>query len=383
MNRRQTLVSASALIGIGLSFLFIRNLTVTSYDPLGYSSHLPEKTSASSVTALDKKSDTRPTEENGNLLCAPGSTIYLTQAQQEYKLGERGPDSPDVQAAHRDGAKAKVTLRVVDSRGNSVPDVDVKVTFFYRGLCLVSGKTDEKGFFTAEHMSGADVHFHASKDGYYRTYRNYWFYREGRPCAKDDTWIPWNPTLEVVLKEKRNPTDLVFVPDIKILLPKGVRVGFDCTAQSLVAPYGTGTVSDFFLMYTSNGRERSNLEKNLVLSFNEGGGVIVLRKDAYSQFVSLHEAPEMGYLSEISLSFKRTPAVIEKDTSISEDSYLIMRSRYETCADGKKILSSLYSKFYTFVFDESSDGKTGYMLFQYYYNPVNNNRNLEGTGIYP
>lgn len=110
---------------------------------------------------------------------------------------------------------------------------------------------------------------------------------------------------------------------------------------------------------------------------------MILRKDTYSQFVSLHEAPETGYLREISLSFKRTPTAIEEDTSVSEDAYLVMRSRYETRAGGKDVLSSLYSKFYTFIFEESDDGKTGYMLFQYYYNPVNNDRNLEGKDIYP
>lgn len=382
MNKRQAIVTALVLIAMGLSFLFIRARIVRSSSPPEVG-RLPEKTSGAPVMTSSKQMNASPSEENPYPFCAPGSVVYLTQEQQEYKLGDRGHNTPDVKEAKKNGADAKVTLRVVDSRGNPVPDADVKVAFFHRGSYPVSGKTDENGFFTVEHKSGADVHFHASKDGYYRTYRNYWFYREGKPCAENGRWIPWNPTLEVVLKERRNPTRLVSVPNIKILLPKKIRVGFDCKEQALVAPHGTGSVSDFFLTYTSNGRERSNLEKKLILSFDEGCGAILLRKDTYSQFVSMHEAPEAGYLREISLSFKRTPNAIEKDTSVSENSYLIMRSRYETRADGKEILSSLYSKFYRFVFDESSDGETGYMLLQYYYNPVNNDRNLEGTDIYP
>ncbi len=382
MNKRKVIVAAFVLIVIGLSLLFIHSQTVKPSAPPQDVGRLPEKASAAPAIALDMKTNTRPSKNNINPFCAPGSTVYLTQAQQEYKLGERGPNTLDVKDAKKNGAVAKITLRVVDSRGNPVPDADVKVAFFHRGSYPINGKTDENGFYTAEHVSGADVHFHASKDGYYRTYRNYWFYREGKPCAKDGRWMPWNPTLEVVLKEKRNPTDLVSVPSIKILLPKGIRVGFDCKEQALVAPHGTGTASDFFLTYTSNGQERSNLKKNLVLSFNEGCGFKILRKDLYSQFVSLHEAPETGYLREISLSFKRTPTVIEEDTSISDDFYIIMKSRCEIDEDGK-ILSSLYSKFYKFVFDESSDAETGYMLFQYYYNPVNNDRNLEGKDIYP
>jgi len=379
MNKRFVIVAVFVLAGTAF---FVRNRVVKHSIHPEHAGRLLEKVSTVLDTTSDRKADTSPSKENVNPLCAPGSTVYLTQAQQEYKLGERGHNTPDVKDAKKNGATARITLRVVDSRGIPVSDANVEVAFFHRGSYPIRGKTDGKGFFTAEHMSESDVHFLASKEGYYRTYRNYWFYREGKPCAENGRWVPWNPTLEVVLKEKRKPTGLISVPNIKVLLPKGIRVGFDCKAKALVAPHGTGSVSDFFLTYTSNGRERSNLEKNLVLSFNEGCGAILLRKDTYSQFVSLHEAPETGYLREISLSFKRTPTVIEEDTRVSEDSYLIMRSRYETRAGGE-VLSSLYSKFYTFVFDESSDGKTGYMLFQYYYNPVNNDRNLEGTGVYP
>jgi hypothetical protein len=378
---KQRIMGIPILLLAGASLLFIHSRVAQPSIPSKQVNRLREDVPASLAVASEQRTYTRQSEAPLPF-CAPDSFVYLTQAQQEYRLGERGPDSPDVKAAKRNGAEAKISLRVVDSRGIPVSGADILVAFVHRGQHPVRGKSDAIGFFTASHLSESDAHFHVSKEGYYKTFRNYWFYREGKPCAKDGRWIPWNPTLEAVLKEKRKPTDLVSVPSIKILLPKGIRVGFDCKEQALVAPYGTGAVSDFFLTYTSNGRERSNLGKNLVLSFNEGCGAIVLRKDVYSRFVSLHEAPETGYLREISLSFKRTPTTIEKNTRIADDSYLVIRSRYETSADGKT-LSSLYSKFYKFVFDESADGKTGYMLFQYYYNPVNNDRNLEGTDIYP
>ena len=52
--------------------------------------------------------------------CAPESTVYLTQSQQEYKLGERKPNPPDVKQARREGADAKISLRVVDSEAIGV-----------------------------------------------------------------------------------------------------------------------------------------------------------------------------------------------------------------------------------------------------------------------
>ena len=383
MNKRTIIITVFALVIFGVGLVFTRSRVEK---PPALSSEVrraSEQTSAvPAVVTMGGKKETRPREGGAHPFCAPGSTLYLTQAQQEYKLGERGPNTPAVKDAKRNGALAKVTLRVVDSRGNPVPDADVKVAFFHRGPYSVDGKTDKNGFFTAKHMSESDVHFHASKEGYYRTYRNYWFYREGKPCAENGRWVPWNPTLEVVMKEKRNPIDLISVQNIKVLLPKGIRVGFDCKKRALVDPHGSGTVADFFLTYTSKGNDRSNLKKDLVLSFDEGCGAIILQKDLYSQFVSLHEAPASGYTREFSFSFRRTPTVIEVDTSLSADNYIIMKSRCVTDESGK-ILESLYSKFYRFVFDESRDGETGYMLLQYRYNPTNNDRNLEGKEIYP
>ena len=206
MNKRFVIVAVFVLAWI--AFLVVRSRVVKPSALQEHADRLPEKAHNAPVTVSSKKADTSQSKENVNPLCAPGSTVYLTQAQQEYKLGERGHNTPDVKDAKKNGATARITLRVVDSRGIPVPDADVEVAFFHRGPHPVKGETDGNGFFTAEHMSESDVRFYASKEGYYSTQRNYWFYREGKPCAENGRWIPWNPTLEVVLKEKKNPISL-------------------------------------------------------------------------------------------------------------------------------------------------------------------------------
>jgi hypothetical protein len=43
------------------------------------------------------------------------------------------------------------------------------------------------------------------KPGFYKSNVTYWFFKNYFDCVKDGRWIPWNPTVEVVLKEIRNP----------------------------------------------------------------------------------------------------------------------------------------------------------------------------------
>lgn len=101
MNKRQAIVAAFVLIVIGLSFLFIHGRTVEPSDLPKNVGRLSEKISAEPVVDPDKKTNTPPCGENVNPLCAPGSTVYLTQAQQEYKLGEWGHNTPDVKDAKK------------------------------------------------------------------------------------------------------------------------------------------------------------------------------------------------------------------------------------------------------------------------------------------
>ncbi|HRT22315.1 MAG TPA: Ig-like domain-containing protein [Candidatus Hydrogenedentes bacterium] len=332
MSKRTIIITAFALVLLGMGLIFTRSRVEK---PPALSSEVrraPEQTSAApAVVTTGGEKETRSREGNAHPFCAPGSTVYLTQAQQEYKLGERGPDSPDVQAAQRNGAKAKVTLRVVDSRGNPVPDADVKVAFFHRGPYSVDGKTDENGFFTAKHMSESDVHFHASKEGYYRTYRNYWFYREGKPCAKDGRWIPWNPTLEVVMKEKRNPI-MMKERSIALKMPESSgRFGFDFMEGDWVKPHGNGVVADVWIESVSNPKttdREATWEHRLTFDFqNEDDGLAVYVEDSFSQMRTPYEAPDKGYAQR--MSFVRTGKgdTVQLDNRLKDNEGVIFRVR--------------------------------------------------------
>jgi hypothetical protein len=316
--------------------------------------------------------------------CAP---IYLTQEQQDARQHKWGAKNlPEVDKAIQHGAEAKVTLRVVDSQGMPVPEANIQIAFFpkdsYDAAKITKGLTDKDGFFVASGKTVDDISFTAMKTNYYVTSRKFHFYWRGTECAKDGHWIPWNPTLEVVLKEKRKPIPLIFTWETKVVIPKNEQVGYDCLEKSLVAPYGTGKNTDFMLIYSSNNKPRLNLENELTIMFPDDCGFIKLPKDTFSQFPSLHEAPQDGYSKEWTFRFARTPTAILKDEGLQDTEYFIMRSRVRKDEQGNRS-SAMYGKFYRFAFDESDDGKTGYLLLQYAINPTLNDRNLEMEGHYP
>ncbi|MDD4018217.1 MAG: Ig-like domain-containing protein [Kiritimatiellae bacterium] len=375
MNKRLVIVAVFVLAGI--AFLFVRNQAAKPFAALEQADHLTEKASAVPAIALDKKTDTSPNGGKVNPLCAPGSTVYLTQTQQEYKLGERGHNTPDVKDAKKNGANAKVTLRVVDSRGNPVPDADVEVAFFHRGSFPISGKTDEDGFFAAEHMSGADVHFYTSKKGYYNTQRNYWFYREGKPCAENGRWVPWNPTLEVVLKEKRNPIPLP-VQRVTCFFPINTPVGFDCEKAQLVAPYGIGVCSDLIATVTGYYVAPTNYSFHMELTSNIGG-YVRYKMDSYSQMWSVYEAPafeEFHQTLNVSVTYKYDR--LSEDTRFKDDDYLVFCSRVLK-GEGGEIKNINYGKIRNGLkFNiESTKTNMAAMSLSYQFNTTPNDRNLE------
>lgn len=357
-------------------------LSMRPKSPQRSDSQMRGQTNNQPISAAAKVSDLKQVEATTN-----SAPVYLTQEQQDSRKHKWGkPNLPEVDEACLHGAEAKVTLRVIDSKGVPVPEAEVKVAFSPRDPNEagknITGLTDKDGLFVASGKTTYDVSYSASKTNYYLTVRKFPFYWQGTACAKDGRWQPWNPTLEVVLKEKRKPIPMLFTWETKVLVPKEKSVGFDCKTRSLVAPHGAGEVADFMLIYSSNGKDRLNLEKRITVKFPDACGFIKLPKDTFSQFPSLHEAPEDGYTQELTFEFSRTPTAILKDEGLQGTEYYIMRSRAKKDDDGKMV-SAMYGKFYRFAFDESDDGKTGYLLLKFYVNPTPNDRNLEAEGQYP
>jgi hypothetical protein len=109
-----------------------------------------------------------------------------------------------------------MAFHVTDSEGRNVPDASFRATFAVtdKNITVREGKTDTNGIFVAEGKTAYQVDYVVTKDGYYETRATYKF-----KSFEDDKWHPWNPTIEVTLKEKRNPVPM-YARYAEILFPK-------------------------------------------------------------------------------------------------------------------------------------------------------------------
>ena len=293
--------------------------------------------------------------------------------------------TPEEQHANDHGAEAKITLRVLDSRGNPVEGATVIGGLYPKSESMaeiVNGVTDGSGLFSIAGKTRSFIDYVIQKEGYYPLEEGkYWVFRNisGELCFKDGRWVPWNPTIEVTLKEKRNPIAM-YSKRIDCRIPRDEEIGFDCEIGDWVAPHGKGKYPDFMMEYTSRNDEWSDLDIQFSITAKENEGFIQVPLDSFSYFKSIYEAPLAGYERNLNLSMKRENHKTLADIRVPENQYLVFRTRVEMDGNGEMV-KSRYGKIYEFIYDRSTTKRgMGYVRFTYYFNPNENDRNLEFGG---
>jgi len=347
------------------------------------------------------------------LLCAMlSATGCLAQEPESY--------TKDYKHALRYGAKAKMTLRIVDEAGMPVSNAVPSVVFLLPKAVsntVVRGLSNEEGLFVAEGVSTKSIGGYVSKDGYYST--NFKCPR-GNPAdpydnaskVKDGRWLPWNPTIPVVLREIRNPIPMYATGvDFAKAFPCDKDIGFDCEKRDWVDPHGTGEVADFIVRMVAmelpeqvikevaditaaqeaakdrNAAARFGMDlrridrayyKLVISSVDNDGGFIRKQKVKDSEFVSVYEAPEYGYTPSFETSMEKPPYYEPPNPNdLTGGEYLIFKSRIQRDSKGK-IVSANYGKIYgplEHLFSRKDN--LGALKFHYYFNPTPNDRNLE------
>ena len=312
-----------------------------------------------------------------------------TVVEIEHGLPEQLIDTSEMRRGVNRGLPGAITLRVVDSDGHPVQGAELFGGFwnYDRNDPPATGLTDENGEIHFERNCAGDFNFSVTKEGFYKTRLRYWFFKNGYNCVKDGRWIPWNPTVEITLKEKLEPIPL-YTKTVEKVFPKEETVSFDCLRGDFIVPWGKGEHPDFSLKYESvrplvragmKYPDFSCFTNNLVLSGAEGGGFIMKQKDSFSQFVADYEAPEDGYVSVLDYETKRTTDKIFVDKKLGGGEYLFFKSRVSQTTGGKE--TAYYGKIYQFVFGESlKETNNATLKISYYLNPTPNDRNLEFDG---
>jgi hypothetical protein len=280
-----------------------------------------------------------------------------------------------------------MTLHVTDSMGRNVPDAVVEVLFrIFEKPALKTGKTDENGIVSMEGRMDGEALYSVKKEGYYDTRATYWFRLDLGNDVVNGKWTPWNPTIDVTLKEKRYPIPM-YAQSIEIILPKtNETFGFDFQIGDFVAPHGRGEVVDFLFTHeikmSSEGNQEC-IERMTIEGMNTNDGVVLLKSDSQnkhpplSRFPSIYEAPKDGYEQRLDMFTRWLQEKQIENTRIMDDEYLVFRSRTTTDNNGQ-IISAHYGKMYYVSFGRTRknlDG--GFVKMQYYFNPTSNDRNLE------
>ncbi|MCL1920773.1 MAG: carboxypeptidase-like regulatory domain-containing protein [Kiritimatiellaeota bacterium] len=331
------------------------------------------------VTGEDDLSQYRDPYNTGGVVPTGTPPLFLTWEQQLNPV--RGParnDTPEERMGKHRGAKAKFKILAVDSERTPVPGVNVEARFITRydiPVDVQKKESDENGFCAFEGLSTSVVTLKASKEGYYTTEHEHYLFVHNAPwnCVKNGRWQPWDATLELVLKEKRNPAAL-YVKHLEIHLPqKGASYGFDCTVGDLVEPDGKGKAADLIFTYNAEERTAQGFNRELRIETVNGGGFIRGTRDMWSELKGPYIALESGYVPEIVLRARSIPDVISEDSCLKKSEYLV----FETYSRGEqpcvgKICGALFTNK---SFKHPEGGSTSYFL--YFFNPVPGDRRIE------
>lgn len=273
--------------------------------------------------------------------------------------------------------KAQVTAKITDEKGTPLMGAKVHISFMIDkksewGLDTIrkDGIADENGLFTTEEEGGPLVTVSARKDGFYSGTSGYDFAQR----SSDNRWQPWNPTVTIVLKKKRNPaamyaqyTGIMKIPALK------TPMGYDLEKGDWVIPHGHGTTSDFVFTFQTDYRSYHDYDCSFDLTFsnpNDGIQEYAFDPNNTSYYKWPFQAPVGGYIHSISRQ-KSSTEQGENSSNQKDDAKYIFRIRTTIDSEGR-IVSAKYGK----ISREFGFDPEGNIVFSYYFNP-DGTRNLE------
>ena len=274
--------------------------------------------------------------------------------------------------ARRYGTDGKVTLKIVDAAGNAVPGASVVSGFHITDdrTLTVRATSDANGMAELASPCSGEMFFSVIKDGHYSTRLRYLFSQQGYDCVKDGRWQPWNPTIEVVLKEKRRPIAMVVGGEIysSRQIPNDTDVGYDFSAGDFIKPVGDGEHADIFFFLESQWESSLIHTNRLSLRTNQNGWFSIQRKDVFSEQPLLYEAPDIGDRTEVVYEYARTSDKVLFNTKPGLDDYLVFGIPAQASGNPNE-------KNFGTISELSFGG--GWVKFKYTFNPIPGNRNLE------
>ncbi len=282
--------------------------------------------------------------------------------------------------------RAKFTLLIIDAdTGMPVSNAVVKTVFQHQYDPFNSEQNkidrqektvDENGYLT---FSGTDfngsVGASVYADGYYTDWGGVERMNRNRILNR---WEPWDPLIEVRMRKTNNPVPMVHCPHKSnwMKMPeKDKPIGFDLELRDWVAPYGKGQTSDFvFHPYRIDTDEEIRFGYKLTFS-NPLDGIqqYTPPEGMRSSYIFPYLASTNGYASSLE-KIKIDPHRGRVETDMSKQNNYIFRVRSYENEKGNVVGS--YGRIKGEI---TMSGQFG-LQFEYWFNPVPNERSLEYSG---
>ena len=391
MNKRHLIVFIiiALVIGVAVLVLIMRTGGARDTEPLPINRDKPsilrhaQSVKTESQPSVPVKADEKPSliaMKPKSIKMGEGATavVEIDHGLQAVDLTKGDRYSAAVTRARDKGALGAVTFSVVDDRGQSVPGATVKAAFWNHGKegHDFEKATDENGLVALQDTCVGDLVFSITKDGHYDTLLRYWFFKAHFDCAENGRWIPWNPTIEIVLKRKVNPIAMYVKPKLKKIKPpvNNTWIGFDFQVCDFVEPYGKGATADLLMKYEFTSGKNILYYRGVasLLATNAWDGIYKAKLDQSSVMQTAYLASTNAVFQQaMSFSYDRPADKIEEDTRLKDDEYLVARIRSLTDAEGNLVSAHYVKMIGTIEADE------GGIWFTYYFNPNVNDPNLE------
>ena len=183
------------------------------------------------------------------------STLWMLITVQSYAIKK----DPSYRDARKNGAMAKMELRITNDMGVPIPNASVHVLMgmnFRERSYDIDGKSDTNGLFVVEgNTTGNEIIIEVTKDRYYKSSQKICFITMGREYeVKDGRWQPWGMSVPITLREIRAPVQLVVQKELYKIPTTNTLVGFDMALKDWVSPNGKGEHADFEVFLTWDGK---------------------------------------------------------------------------------------------------------------------------------
>lgn len=191
-------------------------------------------------------------------------------------------------------------------------------------------------------------------------------------------WEPWNPTIEVKLRPKKNPVQMVYKRVENKPIPSFEQpVGFDLEKMDWVAPHGKGLIGDFIFSAQLVEQPKSGIKYSLSFS-NPLDGIqeYVAPENTQSEYIFPYTAPTNGYVSTFNryrlLKYPVLPDYPANNLKDDKDINYIFRVRTQVDKDGN-IVSANHGR----IRGEIRSTMKGGLYFSYWFNPNPHSYSLE------